>query len=174
MKRLTLLLSFVLLVGLTGGCVKNSAKETEGQAKPQAGTRIAVLTLDGNLPGQTADQARELNIVMDWMDSDIIKIMNKAGYEAVLIKQRQAYKREMGKLLVIEVERFNAGNRAARAFVGYGAGAASLGLTYKLFDENGRSLAEWRDEVGSSKGGTYCAQTLDRRALDKVNGLLNR
>lgn len=174
MKQLTLILSLILLVGLTGGCVKNGTREAEVQAKPQAGTKIAVLTLDGNLPGQTPDQVRELDIVMDWMDRDIIKIMNKAGYDAVLIKERQAYKRDMGKLLVIEVERFNAGNRAARAFVGYGAGAASLALGYKLLDENGGLLSEWRDEVGSSRGGTYCAQTLDRRALDKVSGLLNR
>lgn len=172
MKQLTLILSLVLMVGLTGGCGKNGTKQAE--IKPQAGTKIAVLTLDGDLAGQTADQARELDMVMQWMDRDIIKIMRQAGFEPVLIKEMQGYKSDMGKLLVIEVERFNAGNRAARAFVGFGAGAASLDLGYKLLDENGALLSEWRDGVGSSKGGTYCAQTLDRRALGKVSGLLNK
>jgi len=174
MKQLTLILSLLLLVGLTGGCATNSTKEADVKVKPQAGTKIAVLTLDGNLAGQSADQARELDMVMQWMDRDIIKIMRQAGFEPVLIKEMQGYKPDMGKLLVIEVERFNAGNRAARAFVGYGAGAASLDLSHKLLDENGALLSEWRDGVGSSKGGTYCAQTLDRRALDKVTGLLNK
>lgn len=173
MKQLILVLSLLLLAGLTGGCGKNSTPQAE--IKPQvAGTRIAVLTLDGNLPNQTPDQARELDYVMQWMDRDIVKIMNQAGFQPVLIKEMQGYKPEMGKLLVIEVEHFNAGNRAARAFVGYGAGSASLDLSYKLLDENGALLSEWRDGVGSSRGGTYCAQTLDRRALDKVTGLLNK
>ncbi|EKD34591.1 MAG: hypothetical protein ACD_75C02269G0003 [uncultured bacterium] len=41
-------------------------------------------------------------------------------------------------------------------------------------DESGGPLSEWRDGVGSSMGGTYCAQTLNKRALEKVVGLLNR
>ena len=171
MKRLVLMLSLVLLIGLAGGCTRN-ATETATAVKPQAGTRLAVLTLDGNLPGQTADQARELDMVMQWMDRDIVKILEKAGYQPMLIKDKQRYRPEMGKLLVIDVERFNAGNRAARAFVGFGAGAASLDLSYRLLHENGSLISEWRDGVGSSKGGTYCAQTLNRRALEKVNGIL--
>lgn len=171
MKRLVVILPFFLLVYLIGGCAKN---EPTGATGVEARTehRIAVLTLDGDLPDQTADQARELDIVMRWMDRDIVSILRKAGMQPVLIKDMQAYRPEMGKLLVINVERFNAGNRAARAFVGYGAGAASLDLAYKLLDENGVLLSEWRDGVGSSRGGTYCAQTLNRRALDKVSAIL--
>ena len=36
------------------------------------------------------------------------------------------------------------------------------------------TLAEWRDGVGSSKGPTYCAQTLNRRALAKAAPLLGK
>ncbi len=173
MKRLVLVLSLVLLVGLTVSCTQNDTK-TAADIKPQGGIKLAVLTLDGDLPGQTADQARELDMVMQWMDRDIVKIMTNAGFQPSLIKDMRNYRPEMGKLLVIDVERFNAGNRAARAFVGYGAGAASLDLGYKLLDENGALLSEWHDGVGSSRGGTYCAQTLNRRALEKVSGLLAR
>lgn len=169
MKRIAVILSLTLLLGLTGGCVKKRA-----EVNPQVTKTIAVLTLDGNLPNQTADQDRELKIVIDWMDRDLIKNMKQAGFQPVLIKDRQEYKPEMGKLLEVDVDKFNAGNRAARAFVGFGAGAASLDLTYRLLDESGAPLSEWRDGVGSSLGGTYCAQTLNKRALEKVVGLLNK
>ena len=169
MKRIAVILSLTLLLGLTGGCVKKRA-----EVNPQVTRTIAILTLDGKLPNQTADQDRELKTVIDWMDRDLLKIMKQAGFQPVLIKDRQEYQPEMGKLLVVDVDKFNAGNRAARAFVGFGAGAASLDLRYKLLDESGGPLSEWRDGVGSSLGGTYCAQTLNKRALDKVVGLLNR
>ena len=169
MKRIAVILSLTLLLGLTGGCVKKRA-----EVNPQVTRTIAILTLDGKLPNQTADQDRELKTVIDWMDRDLLKIMKQAGFQPVLIKDRQEYQPEMGKLLVVDVDKFNAGNRAARAFVGFGAGAASLDLSYKLLDESGGPLSEWRDGVGSSLGGTYCAQTLNKRALDKVVGLLNR
>lgn len=156
-----------LLLGLTVGCGKNKAR-----LDPSATKDIALLTLDGNLPDQTADQIRELKITIEWMDGDLVKSFKNSGFRTVLIKEMPTYKPEMGKLLIVEVERFNAGNRAARAFVGFGAGAASLDLRYQLLDERGTLLSEWREGVGSSKGATYCAETLDRKALEKVVGLL--
>lgn len=169
MRRIAIILSLTLLLGLTGGCVKKRA-----EVNPRVAKTITVLTLDGNLPNQTADQQRELKMVIDWMDRDIVKIMKQSGLQPVLIKDMREYRPEMGKLLVVDVDKFNAGNRAARAFVGFGAGAASLDLNYKLVDESGAPLSEWHDGVGSSMGGTYCAQTLNRRTLDKVVGLLNK
>jgi len=71
------------------------------------------------------------------------------------------------------VDNFNAGNRAARAFVGFGVGASSLDLNYKLLDKKGAELLAWKDGVGSSKGGTYCAQTLNRNTITKITTFLN-
>jgi hypothetical protein len=163
MKATSLFLSILFLIGCIGGCGQKKAGPN-----PSVVRDIAVLTLEGEMSGLTADQTRELSNTVTWMDRDLIKNLNTAGFRAVLIKNMHEYKSDMGKLLIAEVERFNAGNRAARALVGFGAGAASLDLRYKLLDERGGTLAEWRDGVGSSKGATYCAETLNRRAVDKV------
>ena len=64
------------------------------------------------------------------------------------------------------------GNRAARAFVGFGAGGSSLDLKYQLFDSQKKLVNEWKDGVGSSKGGTYCAQTLNRNTIGQLNNIL--
>lgn len=169
MKRIALLLSLLLLVVIAGGCGKKSVSLNPGVV-----TNLAVLSLDGNLQGQTADQVVELKSVIRWMDRDLIKNLKKSGFNAALIKDKKDYQGDMGKLLIIDVEDFNAGNRAARAFVGFGAGAASLGLRYELLDETGTVVDQWQDSVGSSKGGTYCAQTLNRNALERVVNLLNK
>ncbi len=169
MKRIVLISALVLLVVVSAGCGKKRLVLKPGVIK-----NIAVLTLDGNLPGQTKDQKRELDIVMRWMDRDIIKNFKRAGFNSVLIKSRKQYKGSMGNLLIVKVRKFNAGNRAARVFVGFGAGAASLDLSYKLLNERGAKLKVWEDGVGSSYGGTYCAQTLNRRAINTVVETLNK
>lgn len=158
----------LLLLVLTCGCGNKKAN-----LSPSAVQDIALLTMDGNLHELTADQIRELKKTLEWMNSDLIQNFEQSGFHVILIKEIQAYKPEMGKLLVIDVQRFNAGNRAARAFVGFGAGSASLTLNYKLLDEKGALLSEWQDGVGSSKGATDCAKILNKKALENVVDLLN-
>ncbi len=166
MKTLPLFLSMLLFLGLTGGCGKNKT-----HLNPSVLKDLAVLTMGGNFPEKTADQKRELLIALEWLDRDFTKICEKLGIRVTSIKDIQAYKPAMGNLLVIDVERFSAGNRAARAFVGFGAGSASLALNYKLLDENGSLLSEWKDGVSSSKGSTNCAEILNRKALENVVGI---
>lgn len=168
MKQFVLFLSLILMMTITSSCGKKRISLNPNVAKD-----ITVLSLDGNLPDQTDDQITELNRVITWMDKDIIKNLKSTGFNAVIVKEMKEYNPNMGKLLIIDVEDFNAGNRAARAFVGFGAGASSLDLSYKLLDEKGVPLTDWKDGVGSSKGGTYCAQTLNRNAVEKVTNLLN-
>lgn len=165
MKTLPLFLSMLLFLGLTGGCGKKKTHLNPSEVKD-----LAVLTMGGNFHEKSADQERELLIALEWLDRDFIKICKKSGIRVTSIKDMQTYTPAMGKLLVVDVERFSAGNRAARAFVGFGAGSASLALNYKLLDENGALLSEWKDGVSSSKGSTNCAEILNRKALEKVFG----
>ena len=169
MKRIVYLMTIIAAAIILSGCGRKSVSLSPGIAND-----ITILTLNSNLPNQTKDQEVELTRVITWMDRDILKNMKRTGYNAVLIKDIKDYKQNSSKLLVIEVDNFNAGNRAARAFVGFGAGASSLDLNYKLFDEKGDELLAWKDGVGSSKGGTYCAQTLNRNAINKITTFLNK
>lgn len=157
---------FILFIALTTGC--NSAKST---FKPGAAGEISVLSLRGNTSDMTQDQIAELKRVGTWMDRDIIKQLNRAGYTAKLLKSRSDFSGP-GHLLIIDVDKFNPGNRAARAFVGFGAGSSSLDLNYQLLDSQKKMVSEWKDGVGSSKGGTYCAQTLNRNAIKQLQSKL--
>lgn len=168
MNKIFITLTIILGIALTG--CGGSSKVNSKLSTP---IDLAILTLRGNTSGMTADQITELNRVMTWMDKDIITLFKKAGFNAVLIKSKSNYKSSQGDLLTVSVEKFNAGNRALRSFVGFGAGASSLDLSYKLYGSNKKVLKSWKDGVGSSKGGTYCAQTLNRNALAKVVPIYN-
>jgi hypothetical protein len=132
---------------------------------------MSVLSLRGDTSKLTHDQVVELERVGKWMDRDIIKQLKRAGFKAKLIKERKDFK-GAGHLLIIDVAKFKAGNRAARAFIGFGAGASSLDLKYNLLDSHGKSLATWKDGSGSSRGGTYCAQTLNRHVIKKLKEIM--
>jgi len=128
---------------------------------------MSVLSLRGDTSKLTHDQVVELERVEKWMERDIIKQLKRAGFKAKLIKNRKDFKGS-GHLLIIDVAEFKAGNRAARAFVGFGAGSSSLDLKYNLLDSHGKSIATWEDGAGSSRGGTYCAQTLNKNVIKKL------
>jgi len=168
MKKIYTLITVLLTIVLFSACGNKQVNLNPG--KP---ANIAILTKDGNLPNLTTDQQRELDRVIQWMDKDIIKDLRQAGFNAVLIKDRSKYSKNMGMLLIADVDAFNAGNRAARAFVGFGAGAASLDMDYTLLNKTGDRLLSWKDGVGSSKGGTYCAQTLNGNTINKLVEYLN-
>ena len=132
---------------------------------------MSVLSLPGDTSNMTQDQIVELQRVRKWMDKDIIKQLKKAGFNAKIVNSRKDFKGS-GHLLIIEVVKFKPGNRAARAFVGFGAGGSSLDLQYKLLNSQGASIDTWDDGVGSSRGGTYCAQTLNRNVIKKLKTVM--
>lgn len=168
MKRIVFFLTLIFIVTATGGCGRKNVTLNPGVAND-----LTILTLNDSVHNQTKDQEVELKRVITWMERDILKNMKRAGYNALLIKDMKDYKKTSSKLLIIDVDNFNAGNRAARTFVGFGAGASSLDLNYTLLDENGVELLGWKDGVGSSKGGTYCAQTLNRNTITRITTFLN-
>jgi len=153
----------IVLIALTSGC-KSGAGSTY---KAGAAGNISVLSLRGDTSAMTEDQIVELKRVGAWMDRDIITQLTRAGYNAKLLKSKGDFK-GLGHLLIIHVDKFNAGNRAMRAFIGFGAGASSLDLDYKLLNSKKKLVGQWKDGVGSSKGGTYCAQTLNRNAIKQL------
>ncbi|OEU60450.1 MAG: hypothetical protein BA870_12235 [Desulfuromonadales bacterium C00003094] len=165
-----LLVLFVLFITMVSGCVTTRApKQATGAATSDG--MISVLSLRGDTSSMTQDQIVELQRVGTWMDRDIIKQLKRVGYSAKLLKSRRDFS-GAGHLLIIDVDKFNPGNRAARVFVGFGAGAASLDLDYQLINSRNKRVAQWKDGVGSSKGGTYCAQTLNRNAIEQLKGKL--
>lgn len=172
-KKSLLFALFIAFIVLSTGCggTKTPSASNESTGAAITGGHISVLSLRGDTSGMTQDQLNELQRVKTWMDRDIIKQLKRAGYSPKLLTSRKEFNGS-GYLLIIDVDKFNPGNRAARVFVGFGAGASSLDLNYQLLEAQNKTVMQWKDGVGSSKGGTYCAQTLNRNTIKRLKGKL--
>ncbi len=63
--------------------------------------------------------------------------------------------------------------KGARFLGGMMAGADQLGAHYDLVDSSGKTVLSWDDFQGSAKGGTYCAQALNRNTATKIAAYLS-
>ncbi|MFO7665822.1 MAG: DUF4410 domain-containing protein [Desulfobacterales bacterium] len=114
------------------------------------------------------DQREQLN---DFMGKDLVRMLNKAGYEASLIENRNQYTKGTS-LLKVTIVRYNAGSKAARIVVGFGAGATSLDTRYELFAPEGNLILSDEHGVGSSMDWTSCARKLNKQTVEAVTGKL--
>lgn len=188
MKRL-MLIGLIICLAVVVGChsrtdapkakkeVKQEEKRTEAEKMPAAvsagkNLKISVLmdTGDDNLAQIKIDQREQLN---DFMGKDLVRMLNNVGYEASLIENRSQYKSGT-YLLKVAIVRYNAGSKAARIVVGFGAGAVSLDTRYELFAPGGNRILSDEHGVGSSMDWTSCARKLNKQTVDAVSDKLKR
>jgi hypothetical protein len=134
---------------------------------------IAVLTTTNNLGELTKDQSRDLKVSMEWMHQDITKLFKETGYRVIILDDFESFRPEMGILLLIDIEGFKTGDKAAKTFVGLGAGSSMLSRHYKLFNDKMSLILEWRDEMTSNKTILYCIRRLDKKAMNKILDIIS-
>ena len=147
----------------------------ESSPPPVSGSKnlkISVLMDIGDVDQAQAkiDQREQVN---DWMGRDLVNMLNKAGYEASLIENSAQYKKGT-YLLKVTIIKYNAGSKAARIIVCYGAGTVSLDTTYGLFAPEGNRILSDEHGVGSGRDWTFCARKLNTQTVDAVKGKLGR
>ena len=95
-----------------------------------------------------------------WMEKDMEKMLKKAGYAGYVISRRSDYKAAPGTyLLTVKITNYNPGAKAARMYIGYGVGAASMKVHYELHKGQHQILA---DDTGAGTGGEW------QKALRKI------
>lgn len=192
MKRL-LLVGLIICLAVVIGChsrtdAPKAGKEAQKEAKKEdkrvekeslpaavsSGKNLMISVLmdtgDDNIALEKIDQREQLNA---WMGRDLVTMLNKAGYEASLIENRKQYKSGT-YLLKVSIVKYNAGSKAARIIVGYGAGAVSLDTKYELFAPEGNRILSDEHGVGSGRDWTFCARKLNTQTVDAVKNKLGR
>ncbi|MBU0730662.1 MAG: DUF4410 domain-containing protein [Proteobacteria bacterium] len=166
MKRFVLILSTLLLIGFMAGC----GGGTKRVALPAgASSDIAVLSLGADTTGLSDDQVDLLQRNLDWMDRNLVQTLNKKGFNSAQIQDEKAFTGAGNSLLLkISITKHKMIPKGARMLGGMMAGADILSVHYDLVDSNGKIVLAWDDSQGSTKGGTYCAQALNRNAADKI------
>jgi len=165
MKHILLVFLLTLSLGITVSCSRPQAT-----IEPVRSETIAVLTSAKKESRQLSHQdQKELRRVMSWLDRDIVELLRHNKFETVLLQDMKEYSSSMGPLFIVNVEYFNPGVTTSLPRGREGNPVSSLDINYKLLDQRGALLTEWQDGVHSIKGGTYCARTLNRRAVAKIS-----
>jgi hypothetical protein len=140
-----------------------------------AGTRMSVV-LDRNIPAQLPeDKKRAQAQIGDWMEGDLVNVLRDAGYQSGAVRDpRAAPAGARSYVLAVRLIRYNPGSTAARMFVGFGAGAASLDVHYELRTRDGRVLLSHDDGVGSGADWRKVARVLNVRMTEAVAATLSR
>ena len=164
MYRPAVWLVLFLFVGLSCGCGKKDSTFLPSQPAGMAIVTVA----DEERQRLSPDDGVVLLQVMNWLDQDISRRLRDRGFNVALLRDMKSYTSTMGPLLIIHIDSFEPGLAANLPHRQASGVPSALIVKYKLLDERGALLDQWQDGAESIKGATYCARTLNRRAMEKI------
>ena len=173
MKKRLIAVTAFLVAAFTIGLV-NSAKAVEKSAQ----NTICILFDNGVSETLEARQAKAQMQVSDWMSEDLVRVFAryaKVGYQAKLIEKRKDFTPQPDSyLLTVKIIDYHAGSKAARMFVGYGAGGVSLKIHYELYADENNTILTNDDSVFSGREWINSARKLNENMAKAVIEKLGR
>lgn len=147
MKKLWLLLLVTVVGSVLGGCVSVTAPKMTNNEK----ISLYFYCDKGITEDMSQDRVAQMEQVADFMQRHFLGYSSKAGYEPYLLNDRADFIPGAGHYLVaVKIKKYNAGIKALRIVVGFGAGAASMDIHYDLFADPDEPILSKDDGVGSS------------------------
>lgn len=167
-------LVFVVCLGLlvNVGCGGRSGSA----AKMPDGKKILInLYFDpGTTPEMEEAQVKQLEQLADWMQPDLMNIIEGTGYDVVSVADPATATGPGRYLLRVRITNYNAGSKAARMFVGFGAGSLQLDAHFELVDTKGAIAIAGDPSVGSGRDWKNGARKVNEQVVDAFNGQLHR
>jgi hypothetical protein len=166
-RQLFSLISAVLTLVLMGAC----GGRTGSAPKNADGSRISILVVPdrGITPDMEPARVQQIEQLASWMENDLIDILNKTGYAAVRTEDPNVEPGPGRYVLRVRIVKYNAGSKAARMFIGYGAGAATLDTHFELVGESGNVEVSGDPSVGSGRDWKNAARKVNLQTVDAVN-----
>lgn len=166
MKHVLIVLTALFTVTFFSGCGGGSKKVSLPQG---VSADIAVLSLGADISSLNPDQIALLNQTLNWMDRNIMQTLGKSGFQPTRINAESDFTGAgSGYLLKIAITDHKMIPKGVRFMAGMMAGTDRLGAHFDLVDRNHQTVLSWDDTQRSTKGGTYCAQTINRNAIAKI------
>jgi hypothetical protein len=149
---------------------------TGSAPKNPDGSRIAILlfTDRGIQPDMAPDRVQQIDQMAEWMENDLIDILDKTGYAATRVADANTQAGPGRYVLRVTVKNYSAGSKAARMLVGFGAGAVVLDTHFELFGEAPAPLVIGDPSVGSGRDWTNAARKVNLQTVDAVNARLHQ
>jgi hypothetical protein len=169
MTRHVLAVLLSAFVFACGGSAGNAPKNADG-------SRIAIMlfTDRGIQPDMPPDRVAQLDQMSEWMENDLLSLLDKAGYAATRIADSTTPAGPGRYVLKVTVKNYAAGSKAARMLVGFGAGAVVLDTHFELFGEAPAPLVVGDPSVGSGRDWTNTARKVNLQTVQAVNARLHQ
>jgi hypothetical protein len=131
-------------------------------ARAPSGAPITLaVAFDRNPAAPNPDQ---INQVVDWMEPDLHRILTNAGYTVVPLPNAEAFQPGPERYLVlVHIMRYDAGSKAARMMVGWGAGALTLDTKNELWAGPGQLVFSSPGSVGSARDWNNAARKINEQ-----------
>ena len=158
---------FILLITLLAGCggKKNIA------FPPGVSNDVYVLSLGADTSHLNGDQVSWLQYNLNWMDKNMTRAFKSKGLNILRVTDEKQFS-EGGHLLKFSITKHRMIPKGARHWLGMSAGTDLLSVHYELLDADRKVVLSWDDTQLSTRGGTYCAQTLNRNTVGKIDAFL--
>ena len=166
---LTRVLPLFLLALTLGACTKPAATMPDGSA-----IAIMVAVDRGIEPGFNEGQIDRRNQVGDWMEADLVKILNNWGYQASIAGDTQPGPGRY--VLTTRITNYNPGSKAARMFggiVGGIAGKAVVDTHWELLGEGG-SMTGNDESVASTEDWNYAVRKVNKLTVQGLTARLKQ
>jgi hypothetical protein len=115
----------------------------------------------------TAQRAAEL--APHLLAVDIVETLRDHGFTAVTLSDSSAAENSSAMQLVGEFTEINPGSQAARAWIGFGAGASKVCVSGKLLNADGKTVGEFKDCEKGLGWGNSSTQTTGEASNIGVN-----
>ncbi len=119
-------------------------------------------------------QVRNRRQTAEYMEKDMTKMLEKAGYAAHLIDRRSEFKPgPENYLLTVKITSYNPGSKAARMTAGYGVGAASMHTHYELHGRGQKTILADDVRAGTGQAWEKAIRKIDVTTIDAVSQKLS-
>jgi hypothetical protein len=171
-RQLFTLISAVLTLVLMGAC----GGRTGSAPKMPDGSKIAIMVVPdrGITPDMEPARVQQIEQLASWMETDLVEILNKTGYAATRTEDPNVQPGPGRYVLRVTITKYNAGSKAARMLVGFGAGAATLDTHFELVGEAGNVEVTGDPSVGSGRDWKNAARKVNLQTVDTVNARIKQ
>jgi Domain of unknown function (DUF4410) len=139
------------------------------------GAKIALLvSFDRGTEGKPPEKVQQVGQLADYAEPDFLAILNKMGYEASRVDDPNTQPGPGRYVVRYRIIEYNAGSKAARMFVGYGAGSARLDTGYELIGPDGSSYTKGAPSVASSRDWKNAAHKVNQETAKAIDARLHQ
>lgn len=147
LNRITVVLICIVSL-LFGGCAAKINAPKLSNGSPVTLHFYCDKGITEDTPSKNAEQIEEVSA---FMKQHFLGYASKSGYSVNLIEEKSFFKPEAGHYLVaVKIKKYDAGSKALRVIIGFGAGAVSMDTHYELYADLETPILSKDDGVGSS------------------------